>query len=245
MGLPLAILACLGIYVNFARPGAFETATTALIIPFFVYFGDALKPRYIIMFIPVLALFATRSLLFFYPWKSHKVRVVNIVVILFVLLHAFSYTLSGVLSRYPDTRSIASQYISENIPAGSKVGIVYTSKEIGWKTHNWRYPKIDFEKYEYVDFLEFPNYIVVSSYDAEEIKNTLQSDLLSEDFEYPTNLANQWYRNSPPSTDIFEFYYRLYFVYDPPYAIVKSFSPHNLITPIEFPPPVIEIFRLK
>jgi hypothetical protein len=244
VGIPLAILSCLGLMISFIRKGAYEISAAALVLLYFLIFGDALIPRYIIMLLPLMAIMAARSLLFFYPWQSSKLNILNYLVIGLVLVHAFTYTLSAVLSRYPDTRSIAFEYIRENIPRGSEMGIAYTSLEYGWSYHSWRYPKTNFNRYEYVDFLEYPEYLLVSSYDAEQIKETLQSDILFKGYEFPSVYDNQWYRNSPPSPDIFRFYDQLYFKDDTPYELIYRISPYNPNSQMEFPSPTIEIFKL-
>ena len=245
IGLPLAILSCIGLLINFFRPGPFELAGTWLVILYFLFFGDGLIPRYIIMISPLLAVFASRTLLYFYPWKSRSIRIVNIALITLVLVQAFIYTLSGAISRYPDTRTITYQYITENIPAGSEIGVAYTSLDYDWVYHKWRYPKFDYERYEHVDFLEYPDYLVVSSYDSKQIKETLQSGILFEGYEFPSIYDNRWYRNSPPSPEIFRFYDQLYFSDDSPYELIYDVSPFNPETPIEFPSPTIEIYKLK
>jgi len=244
IGLPLAILSCIGILINLFRPGAFATAATALVILYLGFFGDALVPRYFIMISPILAIFSARALLFYYPWTKPSHRIVNIIVISLVVLQAFLYTLSGAISRYPDSRTITSQYITKEIPAGSEIGIAYTSPEYDWDYHKWRYPYVDYDRFEQVDFLEFPDYLVVSSYDSNQIKDTLQSGILFEGYEFPSVYDNQWYRNSPPSPEIFAFYDQLYFAEDSPYELVYEVSPYNPDSPIEFPSPTIEIFKL-
>jgi hypothetical protein len=231
--------------INFTRPGAFELAATWMVILYFLFFGDGLIPRYIIMISPILAIFASRTLLHFLPKESSALRVLNLALIGLVLAYAFVYTLSGAISRYPDTRTITYQYMVENIPTGSRVGVAYTSPEYDWVYHQWRYPKFDYDRYEEVNFLEYPDYLVVSSYDSKQIKETLQSGILFEGYEFPSVHDNLWYRNSPPSPEIFAFYDQLYFVEDSPYELIYDVSPFNPKSPIEFPSPTIEIFKLK
>lgn len=243
MGLPLALFSCLGLCISCFSRKRFEIALASLVIVYLLYFGSALAPRYVIMIMPILAIFAARALMFFFSAKSTWVRMGSLAVCLGVLLHAFWYSASAIVSRYPDNRTIVTQYISEQIPSGSTIGIAYTSEKYDYPRHLWRYPRIDLSVLRYVDFLESPEFIVVSSNDANKIVATLQSDLLGEDFTFPASLAHQWYRKSPPSPEIFAFFHSLYFSDQTKYELLKKFTPRHMLAPIEFPPPTIEIFR--
>jgi hypothetical protein len=247
MGWPLAVSAVFGLCLSCASRKAFEIAIAALAIMYVLCFRNALAhvPRYWIMLMPVLAVFAARSIMLFHSSKRSWLRVTGIFVSSVILLHAFWYSACAIVSRYPDTRSIASQYINEKIPPGSTIGIAYRSARFGWRTHDWVYPKINFGVLHYVDFLEKPEFLVVSSYDANQILQALKSGLLNADFSVPPYLVNQWYQSSPPSPEIFKFYNNLYFSDDAPYELIQKFRPRRLLVPIEFPPPVIEIFRRK
>ena len=245
LGTPLAVSACLGLCISCISRRSFEIAIAALVAIFIFYFGSSLYPRYVIMIMPVLAIFSARALLFFHSSKRPWLRIGSLLVSTCVLLNAFSYCALAILSCYPDTRSAATHYSRENIPSGSTIGIAYTSTKIGWKRHPWRYPKIDFDAVQYVDFLKAPEYIVVSSYDSDNILEALQSGLLTADFAVRPDDVNKWYERSPPNPLIFETFYNLYFSESPRYELVQRFSPDNLLAPIEFPPPVIEVFRKK
>ena len=246
MGWPLAISAFLGLWVSIAACyGAFEISIVLLTVVFVVAFGNALLARYLIMLLPVFALLSARFLLAFSPARCPYARFGGLLVAFCVLLHAGCYSVLAVVSRYPDTRSIAAQYIREHIPPGSTIGIAYTSARHGWKRHGWRYPSIDFNVLPYVDFLEGPQFVIVSSYDGDQIRQTLETGVLSSAFALPPSLAHQWYENSPPSPAIFNFFHELYYSEDSAYTLVRKFSPPHLFAPIEFPPPVIEIFRRR
>lgn len=245
MGFPLAASACVGLCIALASRRAFEIAVSALLITFVLYFGNALAPRYVIMIMPVLAILAARALLLPMSAQQQWVRLVGTTVCAGVLLHAFCYSVSAVVSRYPDTRTTAATYIRETVPAGATIGIAYTSPRHAWNHHGWRYPEVDFDRLKYLDFLQQPEFVIVSSYDANAILRALRSGQLQEDDTLPTHLAKNWYERSPPSPEIFRFFRALYFDNHGAYRRVASFAPRRRLAPIEFPPPVIEVFERK
>ena len=245
MGLPLAASACIGVCITFITRTMFEIALLVLLVVFFVYFNDALAPRYLIMIMPLLSIFVARALLFPLLLRQKWVQKGAIIVGASVLLHAFLYSSAGVISRYPDTRTTVSTYVRDNIPPESTIGIAYTSKVHGWQRHKWRYPKINFNVFHYLDFLHIPEYIIVSYYDAVKMNKILLGNTLNDNFVYPKSLARHWYRSSPPEPLIFKCFFDLYFSDEPIYERIARFIPKLLIAPIEFPPPTIDVFKLK
>jgi hypothetical protein len=131
------------------------------------------------------------------------------------------------------------------IPPGSTFGIAYTSEEYDYSYHLWRYPYIDFSELQYVDFLEGPQYVLVSSFDAAQIVETLESGMLEAEFVFPEGLNHRWYQKSPPSPEIFAFFNNLYFSDQPAYILLVRFTPARKWAPIEFYPPIIEIYQKK
>lgn len=245
IGFPLTAAACLGLgYIFFSRRNI-EIAFGSLIIGFFIYFGNSLAPRYIILVMPILAILVARALMLFSRNENVWVRGTNWAICTAVLLHAFWYSTAAVLSRYPDSRTASANYISENILPGSQLGIAYTSEEYNYPYHGWRYPYIDFAELSYVDFLDSPEFVLVSSYDADRIKRTLEGNLFEDDFVFPESLAHQWYLSSPPSPRIFAFFNDLYFSDQSVYVLVERFSPPPMLAPIEFPSPTIEIYQKR
>jgi hypothetical protein len=243
IGLPLVLCSFVGLCIASTSRHAFDVALAALVAAFFLFFGTALLQRYVIMIMPVLAVLSSGSLSLLLSAGPRWVRGAGAVLCIGILVHASWYSASAVLSRYPDTRTIAAEYIREHIPPGSTIGIAYTSQEYPWPNHIWRYPKIDFNVFKYVDFLEAPEFVVVSSYDAEPIRDVLQSGVLSQNFVFPASRASEWYKNSPPGSEIFAFFQGLSESKIGQYQRLKSFSPKRSLAPIESPVPTIEIFQ--
>jgi hypothetical protein len=156
-----------------------------------------------------------------------------------VFLYAFLYSLGGVVSRYPDSRTQAARYIAENVPRGASIGLGFASKDY---EHSWHYPRIDSKIYEKRNFIKHPDYIVLSSYDYEQIRETLHRGILNPDYSLPRQYWREWYLSSPPTAEIFKLNEQLWLGENPEYCLLKKLLPRNLYAPIEFPPPTIEIY---
>lgn len=245
LGLPFAVSALLGLCMAVAGRKALDIALAALIVALVLYFGNSLKPRYLIMVTPVLALFAARAFVPALQAQRRVIRLAGCVLCAGVLLYSFYYSLSAAISRYPDTRSTAAEFIADSLPAGATIGIAYTSPRHKWPRHRWRYPDIDFDTFKYLDFLSRPDFVVVSSSDAQTIRAVISQKQLREDYTVPEHLAKQWYESSPPSPKIFRFFDELYFNDHGSYEMIASFAPERMLAPIEFPPPVIDIFKRR
>ena len=94
--------------------------------------------------------------------------------------------------------------------------------------------------YTEVDFTNEPEYIVLSSYDIDEITRALDSGLMTEDYLWPEELDNWWYLYSSPSPSVFKTYVSL--LRGEGYCLLASFR-SRILAPIEFPPPDIIIYK--
>jgi hypothetical protein len=264
MGMPLALTGILGIILALFRKRDVLFALIFMLLVFALYFGSAMEDRYYLIIMPVLALFASSFLSFLIDLgsltsaqsssqraeysqprsaKAAWLRIAGYYLTGLVCLYAFDYSLAGVVSRYPDSRTQAARYIAENVPPGSSIGLGYASKDY---EHSWHYPRIDSKIYEKRNFIKHPDYIVLSSYDYEPIRDTLRRGILNPDYSLPREYWNEWYMSSPPTATIFELNEQLWLGASPEYCLLKKFPPRKLYAPIEFPPPTIEIYaRLK
>jgi len=276
MGMPLALTAILGIILAFFRRKDVLFALILMLLVFTLYFGSAMEDRYFIVIMPVLALFASNFLFFIidlgslpaaglssaqaespqaeYPPQHDKYTqqkpskiawpsIVGYTLTGLVCIYSFLYSLGAVVSRYPDTRTQAARYIAENVPPGSSIGLGYASKDY---EHSWHYPRIDSKIYEKRNFIKHPDYIVLSSYDYEPVRDTLLRGILNPDYSLPREYWNEWYLSSPPTAAIFQLNEQLWKGTSSEYCLLKTFLPRKLYAPIEFPAPTIEIYlRLK
>lgn len=236
IGLPLMIASVFGMLISLRGRKTGDLATIVMIVALMAYFGNAILPRYYILVMPLLAVFAAIGIGRIYQW--HKL--LGILVAVLVAVYSLYYSVAATLTRFNDTRTKAAHFIEENLPKGSSVGIGYTSEVFGWRTHEWRYPSIDFTRYQEVDFLEAPDFIVLSSYDFNTIEAALNFGYLLPDFTWPEERNKEWYRSSPPSPSVFKLYSEL-LGEGGGYCLVQEFS-NNVLVPVEFPPPIVRIY---
>ncbi len=201
-------------------------------------------PRYIILIAPLCALLAGYAAV----QACLLVRKGRVMIIGFCIL-VFGYngihTLRTVAARYPDSRSLAEHYISEHVPDGATIGFMYESDAVPYPLYKWRYPQVDLERVVYTDFLQSPEYVVVSEYAVGEVKKILNSGVLKGDYKGPPELRVRFWRLNP-SSRIFEFVDQLYFSEDSPYRRTREFRTlHGHNPSLEFPSPTIEVFRRK
>ena len=242
LGIPVAVAAGVGLVCCFLLASGRKLWPYALMIMVFViYFGNALLPRYIILIAPLCVVLAGYALTVFRQRAKVPPSVFISVCTLAIVCNGVQ-TLSAMLTRYPDSRSAAARYIANYISDGSTIGFAYASEDFPSR-HLWRFPKIERSRLRYVDYLEEPEYVVVSSFTSHQIIATLDSGRLSDDYEIPEEDIKHWYHQSPPSPRIFQFYDEIYSK-ESSYRLVKVFTPMQAVPPgPEFPSPTIEIFR--
>jgi hypothetical protein len=256
MGIPLALAGVLGLLFPIKKRSVIEYSLIITAIAYLVFFRNSLVGRHVIILMPVFALMASNFLVYLSEYKVRWVRACGFCLLTLVCLYSFAYTTAAVFSRYPETRTAAARYVDQTVPKGTSIGIAYTSPGIGWMHHYWQYPKINFADYRYKDFLQNPDYIILSSYDFQQIKKTLESGILTDAYELPRGYPDypKWYRCSPPTPEVFQFYKALWGdhagssaegrepVKKSDYYLVKRFDPKPYARILEFPPPLIEIY---
>ena len=240
IGVPIAVFALLGLINYRSKQRVFHIAVFLMLSILVTMFGNSLMPRYLIMFIPVFSILAAEVLMGISRNYNHWIRKIGVVLILSVVLYALVYNLAGVITRFDETRIKAAYFIEEKIPKGSTIGIGYISNQFGWRIHKWRQPYIRMRNYTEVDFTNEPEYIVLSSYDIDEITRALDSGLMTEDYLWPEELDNWWYLYSSPSPSVFKTYVSL--LRGEGYCLLASFR-SRILAPIEFPPPDIIIYK--
>lgn len=238
MGLPLCLTALFGMALSIQKRyrTAISLALGLTIVILLVYFGYSIHPRYLILILPALAIFASlglRELI-----SRHRRLGIGWMVIL--MAYSAIYTILALAARAGDPRTMAAHYIVERFPRGTSIGIASSSEEYDWYIHAWRYPKIDFEQYREVDIFDSPEVILLSSADFDLIDEALRSGALGENYSVPEDMISEWYRSSPPSPRLFQFYEEI-LSGDGSYCLDRVFMTATTI-PIEFPAPEIRIY---
>jgi len=242
LGLPVTILAVFGALI----PGRKNLQYKAMLLIFLTFYYGLWRwlvlPRYLITVAPLFCLFAANGCMILANRKNVLLKMVGIGVISISLGYSLYLCTSGILIRSNDTRTLAARYIAKTIPAGTSVGLSYVSEKYTWKTHSWQYPKVDFQRYKEVSFLEGPDIVILSDWDFYPILETLNSDKFKLEYVLDEAYYRDWYRYSAPSPRIFRFYDELLNKKTLRYALLNSFKIKQNV-PVEFSPPEIRIYK--
>ena len=242
LSLPLAMTAFVGMLYPWSGRKPAKIAIVTVIISFLLLSMSTLRTRYITMFIPLLCLLAAEALINLSRSSRKVLRVIGTWLIVGFGLFIIMNSLLGVLPRLNDTRTQAAHFIEESVPPGASIGIGQVSVKYDWTTHPWRYPYIDLNDYEELSFLSNPDYIVISSFDLDQIIEGLNSEYIQDGYVWPEKHRLMWYRGSPPTPQIFEKFISL--KNQENYCLLREFQ-SNVLVPIEFPPPDIAIYEKK
>lgn len=241
VGIPLASMFIFGLFFPFKK-NVFEISLIVIVVAYFVYFENRLLSRYVILVAPLVSIIASNGAIWLYDSRKMPVRVFGRSMITIVLVYSLAYCVTGAYLRYNDTRTQAGHFVHERFPQGTTLGVAYFSEKFGWTTHSWRYPQIDYTWFRSMDFLEYPEVVVVSSeYDTTKIEEALKSEKLSGDYLWDEQYNKDWYQFSPPSPRVFRFYDELNDSERSQYILLKTFKKQNIV-PVEFGAPEIRIF---
>lgn len=244
VGAPVTLLALAGI----CMPGKHKLHQKSMVIVFiFFTYGIwrwFLLPRYTIAIAPFLCIFAAQTCSTALRAKSTIIKCVGMLCIVIALGFSIYLCCHGIRLRLTDTRAAAERYIEKHVPVHATIGLASQSEKYNWPFHSWRYPRIDAGKVQVVDFLEYPDVLLASSLDYKPVLETLQSDKLLPGYVLDKAYYKEWYRYSPPSSEIFEFYDELLLKQNTVYALIKTFAV-NVNVPLEFPPPEIRIYQRR
>jgi hypothetical protein len=242
VGFPIALLALGGILVPGKKHLRYKAMMIFFMLGYLLIWRWLLPVRYVIFIAPLVCMFAAHLCILIFE-REHKVfKYIGTACIVITLGYSVYLCLNGIYLRFADTRPPAGKYIAERIPPGSSIGLSAVSEKYTWKTHRWRYPRVDSQKHIIINFLERPDYLIMSSYDFNPIIKTLKSGKLSADYELDRSYHKEWYRLSAPSPEIFRFYDDLFIKKNSEYALIKKFN-INVNVPVEFPPPEIRIYK--
>ncbi|MBU1626402.1 hypothetical protein KKB18_03460, partial [bacterium] len=244
VGYPLAILFFCGLLYPFKKKIEW-TVMVGVICGLIFYFGNSLVSRYLIFVMPMIAVISSHCAFSLIESKMKFVSIISSCVVIFISIYSISYSAAAVYSRFDDTRTRAARFVDEKIHPDSSIGIALTSFRFGGKLpHSWKYPKIDFNKFRFVNFLEKPEYLILSSFDYEKILRALKSNKISSYYVWKEEYNKEWYRSTPPTPEIFKFYDDLFFKNKGEYELIISFQKRQLKA-IAVPAPEILIYKKR
>jgi len=252
VGVPIALTFLWGLCFSYPKH-IYELSFIAILTVFFVYFGATLFSRYVILVVPLIAMIASNGLFTWCEWKGHLFPIFGKFMIVAVVMVSFGYCLDGVYVRLHETRIQAARFIHENISAGTTVGVGYSAKNR--KRDDWMRPTVDFSRYQKMDFFDYPEILMVTSYDLDPIIRALNSGKISRDYIYDQQHNKDWWEFSPPSPRIFRFYdellnpqrtqYELIVQYEKPRGVIQWGPFERFFSGFpEFGPPEVKIYRI-
>lgn len=236
VGYPLAVLCVLGIVFPFKKT-VWEISFITILVIFFVYFEASLVSRYVILVTPLLAIIASHGIWSLYECRGRSFKIIGTSAMVFVMVYSFGFCVEGAYERFHDTRTQAAHFVYDHIPAGTTIGVGYTSEEYK-KEMSWRRPKINATRYHEVGFLDYPEILVLTSWDLTYIEQTLKSKKISKDYILGEQYKREWWEYSPPSPRIFQFYDELLTHEQSPYELIAKYEkPERWINLGEVRPP--------
>ena len=244
IGLPTFVLALIGMFLPEKGRLCYKGPIIIFIFLYYAFFRSAFNARYVISITPILCIFAAKVCFIFLSYNNKKLKHIMFIIVGVVLGYSLYISSCGISMRFNDSRSLAARYIDEAVKEGTSIGLGYVSEEYNWRHFPWWYPRVDYSRYKEVDFLDEPEFLIISSYAFAQIQDTLQSRKFSSGYVLQEKYRKEWYRYSPPSPRILEFYDVLLNKGNSRYVLVKAFK-RKVNVPIEFPPPEIRIFRKR
>lgn len=240
VGLPLFITSTLGIFLSLKIKNNYSKSIIVFIVFYFTYVVSAGFPRYVIPVTPLLAIYSGFLASELTNIKLSYIRKLSQIFIIFLIILSIANVSNLLWQRYPDTRPQSINWILKNIPQTNSLGYSYPSFKEGRGTspgglwHLYRYP-INSEilkKYNLIDFLKSPDYLITNSEDIEYIQNILNSGLVDNNYSInyiPKEKNYLFYRNIIPEQEILKFYVNLE-KGNTNYSLIKTISPKR-----EFP----------
>jgi hypothetical protein len=244
--LPVAVLSVAGLCLGWAgaAPHARRfhwTLLGALLADVLVWRGFV-PPRYVLLFAPVLCLYAARPAALLMSRPSRPMRLLGVALACVAVGAGAWESLRGVRQRrQADPRTLAARYIAEHVPRGATLALAATTARDPWKRHPWRYPVLPAGAFADTPLLARAEYVVTTSFATEKIEQALASGQLGPDYVWPARLGGWWYQYLAPTPDEFRFYERL-LRGDGGYEVERAWGPASRVA-LEFPAPEIRLYR--
>lgn len=242
LGWPLAVAGLVGLFALARR----QPALSVVVLAFYVAFGAALAPRYVVLVAPLFALAAAHVVLRLANAARPALRRLGRFLGAGIAAWSMLLAVLGLIARTGDPRTAAAHFLAERVPDGATVGELHVTPRPEWRAaDSWKYPRVDPTRHPPRDFLERPDFLVLSSEDVDKIVGAIRSGMLTPEFAWPADANDQWYRRTPPTPEMFAFY--VGFLTSSEYERAAEFAPNPMgrWVPIEFAPPWISIWRRR
>jgi hypothetical protein len=240
VGWPVAILAVVGAVLAGEKRRPEKLALAAFVVVYYAALQWSLRGRYVIAVAPILCLFAARGAMAIGNLPRTWARPAGVAIVAVAFMAGLHSCLWGVYLRLYDTRPEATRFIEGSVARGATLGLVGAAETRSARSHRWRYPEIDFDRYEETSPLRRPDVLVFSSLDYHRILDMLRSGALGPDYSLPEELQSGWYRSRAPAPEMFRLYDEV-LVQEKDYRLLQTFRVEAPV-PLEFSPPEILIY---
>lgn len=222
LGFPITFIVPFSI-LHFRMKNVSAFLPLAFVVEYYILWRWAITRGYIGIISPILCMYGSLVLADLFDKNKQTFRIAGGLVTVGCIVSAFILSLLSVSIRWNDPRTEAAKFIHNTVPKGSEIGFSEVSTSYGWIEHKWRYPRINMSDYTETSFLENPEYLIISSFDSNEVVPWLDSPYLSQDYIWDTQNTKMWYAYIPPTPEVFRFYKSM--AYGPHgYEVLKKFE---------------------
>lgn len=222
LGWPIAVLAAIG-PLCIRRPELKDKiAALAFVAGYLLFWRAYVHVNFLAYVAPLLCVFAGRTAAIALLDRRVSVRVASRCAVGAAVGLSLGVTVLALWQRGHDNRTAAARFIEETFPPGTTIGIASDAVRYHWRHHQWRYPRVDFERYPERHFLKDPDVIVVTSFELNVMKSALESPRLRSGDVWDPRFKSDWYENRPPAPIVFAFYRELF--EGKRYRLLRSFE---------------------
>lgn len=238
---PIAIISIIGLlFILFQKPNRTTFPLILFVLSPIAYFSSYFIRRYFIWILPITSIFAAILLEKTLSQKNKFIKTSVYILITFTLGYSTLTTIVGINVRLNDTRTLSSKFINDTISPGSTIG----NTKIG-NFKRYGLPSLNPEKYNIVDSLESPDYIILTSFQYPKIQTALDSNFISSEYTLDNDSPFTWYPYYiVPSPKVFELYDNIlnHLGVSYNYELIKTFSNEQAID-ISYTSPEIRIYK--
>lgn len=245
-GFPISYIVPFGLLLWPRKIRLHEVLFFLYIIIYYLFWRWAITRGYIGIITPMLCIYVSLALCALIRNRLFLFRVAGFTILIGSILSTGIVSGLALYARWNDPRIDAARYINDSVPQGTMVGFSVVTQEYGWIEHIWRYPRIDISHYNVVDFLDAPEFLIISSFDIDEVTGRMNSPYLSRQYVWDERFNKVWYKYIPPSPEVFRFYDEMFRKgTNTQYKLLKSFKTNIPVMMLTDPYPDIYIYQRK
>jgi len=229
VGLPTMWLFVVGVPAMGRRDLRFKLALLLFLAIYFMGLRHYVLPRFVASVAPIVCLFAAAPCAWLLarsrPWSWMGAAAAAA-----AMCWGLWYDVAGIRLRLRDPRTRAARFMARSIPPGSTLGVATPYPEV---VSAWEYPRMDNPRWRRIDFLQHPDFVVVSSISYDLMAQAVHSPKLGKNYTWDPSALRDWYQYRPPSPEVFKFFAKLVDGSED-YVLYQSFEPPSVGLPVDF-----------